>query len=38
MREDILQMLTAVDLASIVLGWVIIMAAIVAAVSFGDKR
>lgn len=38
MREDIIHMLTAVDLASIVLGWIIIMAAIIAAVSFGDKK
>lgn len=38
MRQDILDMLTAVDLASIVLGWVIVSAAIIIFVSKGNKQ
>ena len=37
MREDILHLLTAFDLASVLLGWIIIIGGVMYAVSKGDK-
>ena len=38
MRQDIFQLLTAADLAQIVLGWVIILVAIIFIGSKGNKQ